>query len=517
MANLGSIGKGLSKLSKGADEVVDKSILDDMVGSFKPAEKPTELPKPNVGPSGAVSPKNAVPLSEDEAILAAIAKWEDAPLKEDEVLSGVIDEIDLGDTPLKEEEILDSQIFEEIDLGDTPLKEEELLDSQIFEDIDLGDTPLPGDPGDIGGPDPLDKNPLLYLIDEFLPDTTPGSLDEWIGKDMAKQIQVLHVTGAVTGSTLEGGLHALIKNAKKQPMTTYEEAVMGIITDKMELVDVEKGSLIVDEFIDLDALEITADRPNVPEGFTFEKIANDIPEWAVMRDDDEMEALTLMTHIRGGDFPNIGDELAVKNYRNAKDTSGRPTTAMYPSLEEFEAMDPMDKVAINFYTRSGDGPMNDALRQGKVDPASQLGKAIQATDDALSRLPSWNPDQGLLHRRINGQNMVDKYASMEPGDTFTETGFTSTSRGNMLAKDGEGNNIYIGGQSDIYFIIHSKEGGRAKAIEGLSDFADSEKEVLYRPGTEFKIVAKETDITSQQNFNGTITDSEHTIIYLEEI
>ena len=272
------------------------------------------------------------------------------------------------------------------------------------------------------------------------------------------------------------------------------------------------------EEIDLDEFAITPDRPNLPEGSTFDTlIGSSGPEWVYERPVEELEALSLMTFVRGPYFPHIAKDLGIKNY------SGPVIEGFEPliSKAEFDAMDPLDISAINFYTKAGDSPMNEALREGKYDPDTALGKAIDATQTALQRLPSYKPrkvEEQVVHRVIRGREVNSIFGEMQVGETFKEDAFMSTSIKPNFSKSPDGEYKFNVGGEGVFFVIRPKHtGSRAHAIEDLSEFKTAEREVLFEHGTEFKIVERDHIESEATTFGGKTIPVDSYILYVEEL
>ena len=306
-------------------------------------------------------------------------------------------------------------------------------------------------------------------------------------EDTLKGIQILKGTGAMTYDQLEMAIHAQLKNNKGMPLTEIEEAHMDILYNNMEYLDLEKGNFKNVENIDLDAEFISSTNPNVPSHITLESITkNRHPDWVEDLDEMDRRAALLMTHLRGPTFLHKQDDLIMRNYENPE------FPALFPSKEEFQQIQPHDITNVNFYTKAGDGPMNEALRLGKVDPNSDLGHQIANTQNSLKKLPSW--DGGMVYRRVGrvmDESLQDAYGQLKPGDEFTESGFTSTTHEAMIGADENGEITFNGSSQGYYMVIKPKDqGSRAHGIEGLSEFRE-EREVLFEHGTKFRVKAIE--------------------------
>lgn len=158
-----------------------------------------------------------------------------------------------------------------------------------------------------------------------------------------------------------------------------------------------------------------------------------------------------------------------------------------------EKLDNLDKKAIHGYTRSIYGPVNKMLRKqtttsGRSAIRDDLLPAAQAYVDtlvqALDKLPNYTEPT------TRGMELVDT-SIFKTGDTFVDPGFLSTSYGS-------------GFFGNVKMFIKGKTG---KLIERLSNYTN-EKEVLFKPGTRFKILNVEQPKSSYENL---------TKVYMEEI
>ena len=131
--------------------------------------------------------------------------------------------------------------------------------------------------------------------------------------------------------------------------------------------------------------------------------------------------------------------------------------------------------------------LNRALREAAQPRGPKVPERYEAyrltLNDALDRLPDY-PADGLKRGTTLSPEEITKYV---PDQIVTETAFTSAS----LGRDFGGN---------VRFIINARHG---KRIERLSQHP-SEREVLFKAGTRFRVLSKEPD-------GGT------TYIHLEEV
>ncbi|MFZ9520615.1 MAG: ADP-ribosyltransferase [Silvanigrellaceae bacterium] len=128
--------------------------------------------------------------------------------------------------------------------------------------------------------------------------------------------------------------------------------------------------------------------------------------------------------------------------------------------------------ALNYYTRMGYTPINNALRSGNQAELAALRPVIEAASSGLTKL-SEKAFQGVVYRGISLSDELS--AVYKVGANVTEKAFTSTTRnaGERFA----GNTI---------FQITSKSG---RMIDEISEFKN-EMEVLFPPGTVFKVVSR---------------------------
>lgn len=141
------------------------------------------------------------------------------------------------------------------------------------------------------------------------------------------------------------------------------------------------------------------------------------------------------------------------------------------ALEVAPNIRPAEALGINSYTGSHYASMNEYLRAGRNPPKSMLDALIDVTNSGLSKLPTY---QGIAYRgaRIN-TNIIEKYEeAFKSGKPFTEAAYMSTSTDLTQKFDG-----------NVVFMVQSKNGVPVKM---LSEF-ESEEEVLFKPGSQFKI------------------------------
>jgi len=143
-----------------------------------------------------------------------------------------------------------------------------------------------------------------------------------------------------------------------------------------------------------------------------------------------------------------------------------------------------DLVALRGYTRDEFyGPMNSALRQGDTAALQDLDPLIRGATSALNQLPE---HVGQVFRGIHTDpaSAAEIATRYNPGDVVTEYAFTSTSADLNKSFDGP-----------IEMIIDSKTG---RDITDISRYGDLEREVLFPPGTRFKVLARIFDESTQK-------------------
>ena len=122
---------------------------------------------------------------------------------------------------------------------------------------------------------------------------------------------------------------------------------------------------------------------------------------------------------------------------------------------------------------------NDAAELARLKPY------LESSVAGLEKLPSY---EGTVYRGVTlSPESIAKYV---PGETVVESAFTSTSK--TMGTSFPGN---------TKFVIQSLEG---KDVSLLSKYP-GEQEILFRPGSPFKVLSKTTDASGK------------TTIFLKEI
>lgn len=145
--------------------------------------------------------------------------------------------------------------------------------------------------------------------------------------------------------------------------------------------------------------------------------------------------------------------------------------AAHPELAQIPTE---DLIALRAYSGHHYRPMNSSLRAATAAELEKLEGLIKTAASALNELPSF---QGTVYRGTTlKQEVIDMYV---PGQIVAERAFMSTSYEKTTAFSG-----------NVLFMIDAQKGG--KAIESLSAIA-REKEILFGPGTEFRVLDKTLD------------------------
>ncbi|MBL9038797.1 MAG: hypothetical protein JNG84_09805 [Archangium sp.] len=135
-----------------------------------------------------------------------------------------------------------------------------------------------------------------------------------------------------------------------------------------------------------------------------------------------------------------------------------------------------DLVAMRAYTGAFYREMNSGLRGTTPETLTKLAPLIKTAASGLNKLPSY---VGTVYR---GASLTpDKLARYLAGETIAEKAFLSTSTDKTTAFGG-----------NVLFVIDAKSNG--KPVKVLSQFA-RENEVLFGPGTEFKVLSSAFDAT----------------------
>jgi len=131
--------------------------------------------------------------------------------------------------------------------------------------------------------------------------------------------------------------------------------------------------------------------------------------------------------------------------------------------------------SLNYYTRLGYGDINQALRTGDKVLLQKFQPVIEAASSGLAKMIEKSFVGTVYRGAYLNKNVLEVY---QVGARVSEKAFTSTSR-KFTEKYG-GNTL---------FVIQSRTG---KMIDEIS-FFDWEEEVLFPPGTVFKVVSRVFD------------------------
>lgn len=153
-----------------------------------------------------------------------------------------------------------------------------------------------------------------------------------------------------------------------------------------------------------------------------------------------------------------------------------------------------DLVGLREYTANGYVKMNEGLRGSKT-ALQEMAPIVKTAASGLKAMPEV---RGPVYR---GANMTpERLAGYKVGATISERGFTSTTQHKAMVLGQTAEQSF---NKNTMFVIKSNGGG--KDVSMLSQYPD-EKEVLFAPGTEFKVLKNAFDKKLAK-----------TVIYLEEV
>jgi len=162
-----------------------------------------------------------------------------------------------------------------------------------------------------------------------------------------------------------------------------------------------------------------------------------------------------------------------------------------PIPDRFKRLSPEEWVAIYHYSNIGFRSLNKVLRQQDIAGTAKQAGFIKVLSSGLNKLPPTTAlayRTGLLPAFGNGEyfspfhelRVIDpeRLAQFKVGQIYVESGFLSTSQHdpNILRLSF--------GCREAFYTVQSKYGRDISALAGLP----GEREVLFVPGSEFKIV-----------------------------
>jgi hypothetical protein len=146
------------------------------------------------------------------------------------------------------------------------------------------------------------------------------------------------------------------------------------------------------------------------------------------------------------------------------------------SHPEWDAIPTEDLVAVRGYTSSDYSLLNEALRSGDPAQVAQVDAYVKCASSGLEQLPSYN---GLTVRGVD--LTADQAAGYVPGTNITEQAFTSTTANPATA--------FSGNTTMTFKSVTGSD------VSGLSNYP-AEHEVLFPPGTQFKVLDNVVDPTT---------------------
>jgi hypothetical protein len=141
-------------------------------------------------------------------------------------------------------------------------------------------------------------------------------------------------------------------------------------------------------------------------------------------------------------------------------------------IDDFEIAD-LTKYQADVY-----GPLNRALRG--LEPVTIANLAIAKKIDSAIACGAI-PRDVTVYRSFR-RNVVNE---LEPGDTFTDNGFSSSTLSETVARE----RFASGGGAIFQFV--ARKGTHAIYLDDLIKFPKPELEILFPRGTSFRILSKE--------------------------
>jgi hypothetical protein len=141
-------------------------------------------------------------------------------------------------------------------------------------------------------------------------------------------------------------------------------------------------------------------------------------------------------------------------------------------IDDFEIAD-LTKYQADVY-----GPLNRALRG--IEPVTIANLAIAKKIDSAIACGTISRDM-IVYRGFR-RNVVNE---LEPGDTFTDNGFSSASLSETVVRD----RFAYGGGAIFQFV--ARKGTHAIYLDDLIKFPKPELEILFPRGISFRILSKE--------------------------
>ncbi len=218
-----------------------------------------------------------------------------------------------------------------------------------------------------------------------------------------------------------------------------------------------------------DELEVTADLPGTGtqrRGGFHEDITADLP--APSRGGTRADAQDVETFRR----TNMNYDFYVEDV----DRLLRKRPELRALVDE-HGLTHEEVVAVYAYSRQDYADINAGLRGQDPEQLAAYRAQIAVTNSALAKLPA---ARGSVFRRVSAGDWLDDY---QEGAVVTEKAYTSTSNDfdTMLGHAGKGS---------VEFVMRSRTG---RDITQLSGKGELENEVLFTPGTRFRVTSRKVD------------------------
>lgn len=186
-----------------------------------------------------------------------------------------------------------------------------------------------------------------------------------------------------------------------------------------------------------------------------------------------------LTGISQGQDPDAAEKARteLQHFGAAYQNLGAKAQQMAAGSKPLKALSPVEATAVVGYSSEFFPQFNDPLRQEVGTPQFDASKMAltKVTTSALNKL---KPHKGLCFRHVG---LFAGYSELnQPGATLSDLAFASSAKEQRSC----GN---AGQRHDVLEIIQSKSG---REVAGASLFGPGESEVLFKPGTRFRVIQR---------------------------
>lgn len=122
-------------------------------------------------------------------------------------------------------------------------------------------------------------------------------------------------------------------------------------------------------------------------------------------------------------------------------------------------------VSLRMYTSYGHDIINNSLRGTRDASAVQeeTQRSIAGLDSLINNYPAL-PEQTTLYRGISG-DIANDFKSLQPGDTFTDKGYTSTTSEEYIAQKFGNESGRFGNAPYVNLVIEAPAGSKALNVD----------------------------------------------------